>query len=196
MGQNSGRSDALWLLIALIWDCTKLAAIKHETGPLTGAGYPHCKNWWNDTGIGLRERLKQTVKPELWVKIKQWTGWSSAKEAEEAVLEQYYRAAIKNDTVTLEKLTDFSMFDKNIMSHHMQEMYKLQRLLSEMDELVTKNGELKKVKITESKENNDGTVRVWLITAELSFANGREILRKDMMSKRANEWKVFMLNEQ
>jgi len=61
---------------------------KHETGPLAGAGYPSCKEWWENKTIGLRERIINTVEPTLWVKIKKWTRWSSAKEAEEETLRQ------------------------------------------------------------------------------------------------------------
>jgi len=65
--------------------------LKYESGPLTGAGYPYCKNWWSDKTIGLRDRLVKTVKPDLWVRIKKWSGWSNDDMAEEETLRQLVR---------------------------------------------------------------------------------------------------------
>jgi len=62
--------------------------LKHETGPLAGAGYPHCKNWWNDSGIGLRERLISIVKPGGWLRFKNAFGFTSDKEMHEQILRQ------------------------------------------------------------------------------------------------------------
>lgn len=53
-----------------------------------GAGYPTCKQWWSDSGVGLRDRLVQSVDPTLWTKLKSWITWSSTKEIEEATLRQ------------------------------------------------------------------------------------------------------------
>ncbi|HHH8833603.1 TPA: conjugal transfer protein TraG, partial [Pseudomonas aeruginosa] len=30
-----------------------------------GGGYPTCKQWWADSGIGLRDRIKGQVDPDL-----------------------------------------------------------------------------------------------------------------------------------
>jgi len=54
----------------------------------TGAGYPFCKDWWNDKGIGLRERLIKIVEPSDWLKFKNAFGFTSDKEMHEEVLRQ------------------------------------------------------------------------------------------------------------
>jgi len=54
----------------------------------TGAGYPFCKDWWDDKGIGLRERLIKIVKPDGWLKFKNAFGFTSDKEMHEQVLRQ------------------------------------------------------------------------------------------------------------
>lgn len=53
-----------------------------------GAGYPTCKQWWADSGIGLRARLVNAVDPTLWTKLKGWLTWSSSKDIEDATLRQ------------------------------------------------------------------------------------------------------------
>lgn len=53
-----------------------------------GGGYPTCKQWWADSGIGLRDRLVNAVDPTLWTKLKSWITWSSNKEIEEATIRQ------------------------------------------------------------------------------------------------------------
>ncbi|UYZ83048.1 conjugal transfer protein TraG N-terminal domain-containing protein [Entomomonas sp. E2T0] len=53
-----------------------------------GAGYPTCKQWWADSGIGLRARLVSAVDPTLWTRLKGWITWSSSKDIENATLRQ------------------------------------------------------------------------------------------------------------
>jgi len=85
--------------------------LKHENGPLAGAGYPYCKHWWSDKTIGLRDRLVKTVKPELWVNIKKWSGWSSHDEAEEETLRQLVRPSHLQSP---NEIGEYNQWDDNI----------------------------------------------------------------------------------
>lgn len=55
---------------------------------VNGGGYPTCKQWWADSGIGLRDRLVKSVDATLWTKLKGWITWSSNTEIENATLRQ------------------------------------------------------------------------------------------------------------
>ena len=49
-----------------------------------GAGYPTCKQWWSDSGVGLRERLIEQVDPSLLTQLKGWLTGRSSSEVEDA----------------------------------------------------------------------------------------------------------------
>jgi len=53
-----------------------------------GAGYPTCKQWWSDSGVGLRERLIQQVDPSLLTQLKGWLTGRSSNEIEDATLRE------------------------------------------------------------------------------------------------------------
>ncbi len=54
----------------------------------TGAGYPTCKQWWSDSGIGLRERLIQQLDPSLLTQLHGWLTGRSSNEIEDATLRE------------------------------------------------------------------------------------------------------------
>ncbi|WJV24428.1 MULTISPECIES: conjugal transfer protein TraG N-terminal domain-containing protein [Pseudomonas] len=53
-----------------------------------GGGYPTCKQWWSDGGIGLKDRLQAQVDPDLMTKFLGWAKWLSPNEVNEAVIRQ------------------------------------------------------------------------------------------------------------
>ena len=53
-----------------------------------GAGYPTCKQWWSDSGVGLRERLIKEVDPSLLTQLKGWLMGRSNTEIEDATLRE------------------------------------------------------------------------------------------------------------
>ncbi|PXX73972.1 TraG-like protein, N-terminal region [Pseudomonas sp. LAMO17WK12:I10] len=53
-----------------------------------GGGYPTCKQWWSDGGIGLKDRLQAQVDPDLMTKFLGWAKWLSSDEVNEAVIRQ------------------------------------------------------------------------------------------------------------
>jgi hypothetical protein len=52
------------------------------------AGYPTCKQWWSDSGIGLRERLIQQVDPSLLTQLEGWLTGRASDEIEDATLRE------------------------------------------------------------------------------------------------------------
>lgn len=47
--------------------------------PDDDAGYPSCRQWWSDAGIGLRSRLVEQIDPSLWTRLSGWlTGRTTA----------------------------------------------------------------------------------------------------------------------
>ena len=52
----------------------------------SGGGYPTCRQWWADGGIGLRARLLGEVDPDLLVRIGQWAGFLSQNEVDDSVI--------------------------------------------------------------------------------------------------------------
>jgi len=69
-----------------------------KTGPMAGAGYPPCKKWWEDKGIGLRDRLLKTVEPDGWLRIKNAFGFTKDEEMHEQTLKQLVSPAHLNKT--------------------------------------------------------------------------------------------------
>ena len=53
-----------------------------------GGGYPTCKQWWADSGIGLRDRIKDQVDPDLMTSFLKWAKWLNQDEVSEAVIRQ------------------------------------------------------------------------------------------------------------
>nr|WP_253219539.1 conjugal transfer protein TraG N-terminal domain-containing protein [Pseudomonas chlororaphis] len=53
-----------------------------------GGGYPTCKQWWADGGIGLKDRLQAQVDPDVMTKFLGWAKWLSSDEVNEAVIRQ------------------------------------------------------------------------------------------------------------
>jgi len=53
-----------------------------------GAGYPTCKQWWSDSGGGLRERLIKEIDPSLLTQLKGWLTGRSNNEIEDATLRE------------------------------------------------------------------------------------------------------------
>lgn len=53
-----------------------------------GAGYPSCRQWWSDSGVGLRERLLQQLDASLLDRLKGWLTGRSASEIEDATLRE------------------------------------------------------------------------------------------------------------
>ncbi|MDF5807277.1 conjugal transfer protein TraG N-terminal domain-containing protein [Pseudomonas aeruginosa] len=48
------------------------------------AAYPTCKQWWADSGIGLRDRIKDQVDPDLMTSFLKWAKWLNQDEVTEA----------------------------------------------------------------------------------------------------------------
>ncbi|WP_434025718.1 conjugal transfer protein TraG N-terminal domain-containing protein [[Pseudomonas] boreopolis] len=52
----------------------------------SGAGYPTCRQWWNDSGQGLRARLLAVVDPGLMTRLANWAGFVSRTELDDSVI--------------------------------------------------------------------------------------------------------------
>ncbi|CAM8820064.1 conjugal transfer protein TraG N-terminal domain-containing protein [Burkholderia pseudomallei] len=65
------------------YDATRDAGLAQV---LSGGGYPTCRQWWSDNGIGLRARLLQQVNPSLLTKIDQWAGFLSQDQIDDDVI--------------------------------------------------------------------------------------------------------------
>jgi hypothetical protein len=52
----------------------------------SGAGYPTCKQWWNDSGNGLRARLLGQVDPGVLTRLAGWAGFLSRAEVDDSVI--------------------------------------------------------------------------------------------------------------
>lgn len=51
-----------------------------------GGGYPTCQQWWSDAEAGLRTRLLAQVEPDLLLRFRQWAGFLSQDEVDDAVI--------------------------------------------------------------------------------------------------------------
>jgi hypothetical protein len=56
--------------------------------PDSGAGYPSCRQWWADSGIGLRSRLVEQVDPSLWTRLSGWLSGRSTDEIQDITLRE------------------------------------------------------------------------------------------------------------
>lgn len=52
----------------------------------SGGGYPNCRQWWLDSGDGLRDRLLAQVDPGLLTRLGQWAGFLSQTEVDDSVI--------------------------------------------------------------------------------------------------------------
>ncbi len=52
----------------------------------SGAGYPTCRQWWSDSGNGLRARLLEQVDPSLLNRLAGWAGFLSRAEVDDSVI--------------------------------------------------------------------------------------------------------------
>lgn len=53
-----------------------------------GGGYPTCKQWWSDAGVGLKERLQSQVDPDLLTRFLGWAKWMSPDRVNESLVRQ------------------------------------------------------------------------------------------------------------
>lgn len=51
-----------------------------------GGGYPTCRQWWSDPGVGLRTRLVQQIDPSLLTRLSNWARFLSRTESDDAVI--------------------------------------------------------------------------------------------------------------
>lgn len=61
------------------------AGLPEVTG---GGGYPTCKQWWSDSGIGLKARIQDQVDPGLMSKFMGWAKWLAPDEVHDSVIRQ------------------------------------------------------------------------------------------------------------
>ncbi|VFR23929.1 putative membrane protein [plant metagenome] len=52
----------------------------------SGVGYPTCRQWWSDSGTGLRARLLEQVDPSLLNRLAGWAGFLSRTEVDDSVI--------------------------------------------------------------------------------------------------------------
>ncbi len=52
----------------------------------SGGGYPTCKEWWSDSGTGLRDRLLAQVDAGLMSRMANWAGFISRDELDNSVI--------------------------------------------------------------------------------------------------------------
>ncbi|KAI3487367.1 hypothetical protein L1887_48743 [Cichorium endivia] len=67
-----------------------------------GGGYPTCKQWWSDSGVGLRDRIKDQVSPDLMTKMLGWAKWLSQDEVTDSLVRQLVSPSnqVKGDVYT------------------------------------------------------------------------------------------------
>lgn len=53
-----------------------------------GGGYPTCKQWWSDGGMGLKNRIQSQVDPGLMTRFLGWASWLSSDQVNEALVRQ------------------------------------------------------------------------------------------------------------
>jgi hypothetical protein len=52
----------------------------------SGGGYPTCKQWWADSGLGLQARLLGQVDPGLLTRLGNWAGFLSKAQVNDSVI--------------------------------------------------------------------------------------------------------------
>lgn len=67
------------------YEPTRDAGLPEVSG---GGGYPTCKQWWSDAGIGLNERLLAKIDPDLMTRFIGWANWTSPDKVREALIRQ------------------------------------------------------------------------------------------------------------
>jgi len=53
-----------------------------------GGGYPTCKQWWSDSGTGLKDRIVEQIDPDLMTRFLGWANWLSTDQVQESVIRQ------------------------------------------------------------------------------------------------------------
>lgn len=53
-----------------------------------GGGYPTCKQWWSDGGIGLKDKILEQVDPDLMTRFLGWANWLSDDQVQESIVRQ------------------------------------------------------------------------------------------------------------
>ncbi|OLU25516.1 hypothetical protein BVH03_17865 [Pseudomonas sp. PA15(2017)] len=53
-----------------------------------GGGFPTCRQWWSDSGVGLRDRLVNEVPATTWERVRNAITFSSQAESENALLRE------------------------------------------------------------------------------------------------------------
>ncbi|WP_296180322.1 conjugal transfer protein TraG N-terminal domain-containing protein [Pseudomonas sp. UBA1879] len=53
-----------------------------------GGGYPTCKQWWSDSGIGLKDRIQEQIDPDLTTRFLGWAKWLSRDEVTESLIRE------------------------------------------------------------------------------------------------------------
>lgn len=67
------------------YDNVRDATLPH---PDNGGGYPSCRQWWNDPGIGLRSRLVEQIDPSLWTRLSAWLTGRTTGEIQDITLRE------------------------------------------------------------------------------------------------------------
>jgi hypothetical protein len=67
------------------YNATRDAGLPEVSG---GGGYPTCKQWWSDSGIGLRDRILGQIDPDLMTRFLGWANWLSTDQVQESVIRQ------------------------------------------------------------------------------------------------------------
>ena len=75
---HSSSSRAAWP-----YDATRDVGLPQTD---SGGGYPTCRQWWSDSGQGLRARLLAQVDPSLLTRIGHWVGYLPQDEVDDSVI--------------------------------------------------------------------------------------------------------------
>lgn len=67
------------------YNATRDAGLPEVSG---GGGYPTCKQWWSDGGIGLKDRILEQVDPYLMTRFLGWASWLSDDQVQESIIRQ------------------------------------------------------------------------------------------------------------
>ena len=67
------------------FDDVRDATLPH---PDNGGGYPSCRQWWADAGIGLRSRLVEQIDPSLWTRLSGWLTGRTTGEIQDITLRE------------------------------------------------------------------------------------------------------------
>lgn len=64
------------------YDATRDAGLPENVG----GGFPTCRQWWADSGIGLRDRLIEQIPPTTWERVRNAITFTSQAESENALI--------------------------------------------------------------------------------------------------------------